>query len=153
MTGFMPELIHPSQVTTVTTRSGLWMQDWQNADSKLVTKKGNQHAMNTPITIPNVLYSFIHGWNFWIFEFKLRQMDLRINFYLLGRFPFFCDFCQFATQIHFSDRQSSRSTVAAHIHRRRNGKGGNRRFRGWMTTIDWLLLSFQSWRLGNVGDL
>lgn len=55
MTGFIPELIHPSQVTTVTTRSVSWMQAWQKADSKLVTKNGSQQAMNTPITIPSVL--------------------------------------------------------------------------------------------------
>lgn len=31
------------------------MHELQNADSKLVTKNGSQQAINTPITMPNVL--------------------------------------------------------------------------------------------------
>ena len=80
MTGFIPELSHPNHVTTfetrtkkylikfqkwddgeflnsltVTTRSGFLIHELQNADSKLVTKNGNQQAINTPITMPRVL--------------------------------------------------------------------------------------------------
>uniref|UniRef100_A0A182J771 Uncharacterized protein n=1 Tax=Anopheles atroparvus TaxID=41427 RepID=A0A182J771_ANOAO len=58
MTGFMLELIQPSQVTTADTISSWAMQCMQKPDSRLTTKNGSQHTMNTPITMPSVLAAF-----------------------------------------------------------------------------------------------
>ena len=59
MTGFMAELIHPSQVNTANVISGLEIQSEQNPAITLVTKNGSQQMMNTPITVPRVFAAFV----------------------------------------------------------------------------------------------
>lgn len=64
ITGFILELIHPSHVTTADTISSCSMHCMQKPDSRLTTKNGSQHTMNTPITMPNVLAAFFSFANF-----------------------------------------------------------------------------------------
>ena len=59
MTGFMDELIQPSQVRTANVSSGLEMQLGQIPAITFVTKNGSQQIMNTPITVPSVFAALV----------------------------------------------------------------------------------------------
>jgi len=58
ITGFIPLLIQPSQVTAADTISSCHMHLVQNPDHRFTTKNGSQQIMNTPITIPRVFAAF-----------------------------------------------------------------------------------------------
>lgn len=76
ITGFILELIHPSHVTTADTISSCSMHCMQKPESKLTTKNGSQHTMNTPITIPNVLAAFFSFANFANFRDKEKFLPI-----------------------------------------------------------------------------
>lgn len=54
----MEELIQPNQVTMSVTSAACCKHELQNPEIKFTTKNGNQHRMNTPMTIPRVLAAF-----------------------------------------------------------------------------------------------
>jgi len=58
MTGFIPLLIQPSQVTAADTISSCHMHLVQNPDHRFTTKNGNQQMIKTPITMPRVFAAF-----------------------------------------------------------------------------------------------
>ncbi len=78
MTGFMPELIQPSHVTTWKTMAGCEMQSMHTPEITLVRKNGSQQMMNTPITVPSVFAAFFSFENLdRRFEIKLvRLLDV-----------------------------------------------------------------------------
>ena len=53
MTGFRPEFTYPSQLKN--RKSPLGGTPGSNTRTTLDTKKGSQHRVNVPMTIPNVL--------------------------------------------------------------------------------------------------
>jgi hypothetical protein len=54
------------------------MQCRQKPDSKFTTKNGDQHTMNTPITMPSVFAAFISVANFASFLLKEKIFDIAL---------------------------------------------------------------------------
>ena len=92
MNGFIPELIHPSQVATDVVRSSFQTQSTQIPDKGFRMKNGNQQIMNTPITMPNVLAAFFSFANFVIL--RLKEKFLCMDFACITRFAELPDGCR-----------------------------------------------------------